>query len=360
MSKDILVRMRIPIIPESEAMLFWAWLPMDEDSLVVKKDGISLRLCFDLTCLKGPLKPTTVQQLSDPRWRWVWAEEIIADVTVEGVSDELAEFVMGSGSRQGSNDQEALAREYEVLGERVYSFSLSNYNRLVAYARSEMGQHRLEEYPVDPSTMAAVFKRFGAKVRTEGSEWRDWVPTETSSLTIHFPSVSQHMDREDWAKAGQFVNSEEEPSLFKELLAGAHTLTVQQHRRNALVEAVTALEAAVFAFIRSLEGDKTLRSTLDERVSQAKLRKQLREVGLSKAADRIRLSGTIRHLLPAILTEEEMPRRLLDACQEAVRQRNSVVHGEQRDVDPQELDSFLSSITETSFLLDNRMTSIGE
>ncbi len=40
-----------------------------------------------------------------------------------------------------------------------------------------------------------------------------------------------------------------------------------------------------------------------------------------------------------------------------MRQRNSVVHRGQREVGQQGLDSFLSSITETCFLLENRKTS---
>jgi len=73
-----LVRMRIPIIPESEAMLFWAWLPMaEEDSLVVREGGMSLELRFDLDCLKGPLRPTRIwssvppgarRRCSSPTW----------------------------------------------------------------------------------------------------------------------------------------------------------------------------------------------------------------------------------------------------------------------------------------------------
>jgi hypothetical protein len=295
--KDILVRMRIPVIPESEAILFWGWLPMEEeDFLMVREDGMSLGLRFDLDCLKGPLRPTKKWQLSRPEWRWVWAEEILLDVNVEGVSDELAEFVVDSGSHQNSNEpspsdkREILTDEYKKLGERVYSFSLVNYNRLVAYARSEMGQHRLEEYPVNPNTMAAMFRRFGTKVRVGASEWVDWAPTETSSVTIHFPSASQHMDKEDWARASRFVNSGEEPSLFKELLAGARTLAVKQHRRNALTEAVTALEAAVASFARSLGDDEMFRSRLAEDVSSSKLRQRLRKVGLSGTVDRIGLS----------------------------------------------------------------------
>lgn len=358
------MRMRIPIVPESEAMLFWAWLPMDEeDSLVVKRDGMTLALRFDLGCLKGPLRPTEARQLSDSKWSMVWAEKVIADVTIEGVSDELADFVADSDRRYDptqpstANGLEiSLAKEYESLGERVYSFSLSSYNRLVTYARTEMGNHRLEEHPVDPSTMAAAFKRFGAEARVEGSGWAEWTPTETSSFTISVPSASQHIDKEDWEKAGRFVRSGERTSLFKELLAGAHTLAVKQHRRNALTEAVMALEAAVAGCVRTLEDDATSRSRIAKNVASAKLQKRLRESGLSRTVDSVGLSRTIKHLLPAILTEEQMPRQLLDTCQEAVSQRNSVVHRGQREVDQQELVSFLASITETCFLLENRKT----
>lgn len=367
MSKDILVRMRIPVISESEAMLFWAWLPTsEEDSLVVTQNGMTLKLYFDLSCLKGPLRPTETRQLSEPRWSLVWAEKVIADVTVEGVSDELAEFVMSSPFQRDSDEpsaaerDEALVGEYEGLGERVYSFSLSNYNRLVSFARTEMGNHRLEEHVVDPSTMAAVFRRFGAEARVEGSGWVQWAPAETSSLTIHVPSTSQHMDREDWARAGRFINSGQEPSLFKELLAGAYTLAVKRHKRNALTEAVTALEAAVAEFAGLLEDDEAFRSKLAESVAPAKLRKRLRKVGLSRTVDNVGLSETVKHLLPAVLDEEQMPRPLLDACREAVSRRNAVVHRGQRDVDQEELESFLASITETCLLLDNQKAPVGE
>ncbi len=45
------------------------------------------------------------------------------------------------------------------------------------------------------------------------------------------------------------------------------------------------------------------------------------------------------------------------SCLEAVDQRHALMHRGQRDVDEQELVSFLASITETYFSLENQKTS---
>ncbi len=68
----MLVQMRIPIIPESRTILFWNWLPVNEnDFLVVREDSISLKFWFDLTCIQGPLRPREESELSQPQWIWV-------------------------------------------------------------------------------------------------------------------------------------------------------------------------------------------------------------------------------------------------------------------------------------------------
>jgi hypothetical protein len=349
MSKNLLVRMRIPIIPESRSILFWNWLPVDEeDSLRVEEEGMSLRLWFDLECIKGASRPREKSELSLPGWRWVWATEVLADVTLEGEPDDLAEFVMTTGHRrnaaESTTEEEDLLRQYRRLGERVYSFVLSNVNRLMSYIRTEKAQYWLEEYSIDPSTMGAAFRRFGARVTLDGSEWAEWVPTDVSSLSIKFPSPSQYMDREDWVRAGRFVNSEERPSLVRELLAGAYLLAEKQHRRSALTEAITALEVAVAQFAKAPDADRTFGPIFAERMGVSSLASQSKHLGFS---------GTLKYLFPVIFTEEQMPTELLKECQEAIDQRNNVVHHGQRDVRQERLDTFLSSINRVCFLLED-------
>lgn len=65
------------------------------------------------------------------------------------------------------------------------------------------------------------------------------------------------------------------------------------------------------------------------------------------------LTGTVSYLLPVILSETTLPRQVIRGCQTAIAQRQTVVHGGQRDVQAGTLKTSLIAIRSICDLLES-------
>jgi len=146
----------------------------------------------------------------------------------------------------------------------------------------------------------------------------------------------------DWLNAKCFVQSSSRTSLVLQLLASAESFAGTDHRRAALVEAVTALEVAISEFSKSPKAQEAFGSLLAERFDTPSLKTQVEHLGLS---------GGVRYLLAVILSPEQLPTHLLRSCQQAVEERNNVVHRGQRDVAEDRLRAYLDSIRQVCSIL---------
>ena len=205
------------------------------------------------------------------------------------------------------------------------------------------GQYWLRKYPLDKvEGTYAVHIALGAKVRV-GSEWFRWFP-DVRQLIISREGGCQDENRfieqDSWLEAKEFVMSRRRTDLVWELLAGAEWLAGLGHRRSAITEAVTALEVAVFDFARRQED--VLDATISSRVNVSSLKNWIEHMGLS---------GTLNYLFPLIFSEEQIPSDVLGGCQEAIQQRQNVVHNGQRDVREDTLSLCLHSIRSACRLL---------
>jgi hypothetical protein len=218
----------------------------------------------------------------------------------------------------------------------VYVFTLERLNRLLSFVRSYKGQYWLEDYAIDLDQMGSDFTRFRARVTVEDSDWTRWVPTQLGGIfKVSGMGRRRAIRAEDWPRISEFVASSGKADLVGELLAGAESLADSGHRRGALTEAVTALEVAVSRFAQDPYANSEFGSTFAERLNLDSLKNQ---------HDRLGLSATIYYLLPLLFTEDQMPTDVLKGCQEAIVQRQNVVHQGQRDVDERKLYQYLRSI----------------
>ncbi|NJO32610.1 MAG: hypothetical protein HC869_05240 [Rhodospirillales bacterium] len=111
---------------------------------------------------------------------------------------------------------------------------------------------------------------------------------------------------------------------------------------------MSALETAVYEFAKN-PLIEALSKPISERIDVNRLGAQSEHLGFS---------GTVRYLLPIVLTEDQVPTTVFSACSDAIDDRNKLVHAKQRDV-PQEvairwlgairaLCELLASITDSS------------
>src|SRR5262249_10641069 len=131
-------------------------------------------------------------------------------------------------------------------------------------------------------------------------------------------------------------------SLVLQLLASAEAFAGMDHRRAALVEAVTALEVAIASFAKRPKAQEAFGPVLADRFDTPSLKTQVEHVGLS---------GGVRYLLAVIFRPEQLPTDLLRSCQQAVDERNNVVHRGQRDVADAKLRAYLSSVRQVCAIL---------
>lgn len=347
------VRIAIPFGPsgkaESKAMLFLRWIPQtEEQSITVSEDEISVKFWFDHTDTALGRNNVNGVELDLPLN--VMAERIMADLTITGLSQRLVEYTieaasLDSAGQQPSDDASPLAEECRKLACRLLDFTLRHFNRLVSYVYSVKGQFWLEEYPFDPDNAVSHFIRFGVKVkRPAESEWqRFYVPGLGGVIRAGYPDKSRYVTKEDWSRIQDLMASHSRPPLVWQLLARADWLSACGHRRSALTETVSALEVAVHAFSRSPCAERAFGTILGAR---------LRLSSLSQQVQRIGLSGTVKYLLPMIFPEEKLPTEVLKGCQEAVEERQNVIHNGKRDVDPDRTVRYLASIRKLCSILE--------
>lgn len=345
MSRNILVRMDIPIlahnIVNAPAMIFSRWMPQDEDEFIVVQEGnATLRLWFDRSCWHnvthaGGDLPDHVNVLVD---------RVFADVTLRDLSEGLIHYIELTAS-EPHPPEGPYQQEYRELGQKVYSMTLTYLNRLISYARSMKGQYWLQEYPLNKAEgLYAVNLVFKARVLID-SGWVRWFP-DVRQLVIGRVGGCQDrerfIDKDSWSQVKEFVTSKRRTSLVWELLAGAEWLAGTGHRRSALTEATTALEAAISEFSNQPKAEEAFGPRTSERMNATSLKNWIEHMGLS---------GTIHYLFPVIFPEEKMPTDILTNCQEAILQRQNVVHNRQRDVQEDRLSVYLEAIRKMCRLL---------
>jgi hypothetical protein len=146
---------------------------------------------------------------------------------------------------------------------------------------------------------------------------------------------ARYVHKEDWLKVDTFISGENRAPLVYELLSGAQLFKANDQARPSLTEAITALEVALSSFARADKIGGILPKGVADRLDTDSLSGQISHLGLS---------GTIRYLLPILFSDEQLPTEWLKDCQEAITERQNVVHQGQRDVDPKRLHRYLKSI----------------
>lgn len=334
--ETLVVNMKVPIETEplisAPGLTFSKWLPLGrENGIVIEEEGIRLTLWFDQQASWWASQP------SEEEIRYytnVVTHYVLVEVVVGGVKSGLATYMQGRDFSRMPNDGEALVeREYHRLGEQIMLLVLNRVNRLVDYARAQKGQYWLAKHHAGNGNLLDMFRRFKAKGKFGDGPIFKFEPTQENNVIVTMPAEERYIREEEWGSVRDFVAGMQRPTLVLELLSGAEQLAGNGYSRSALTEAVTALEVAINTFGKSPEAQQKLAGIFGERVGVPRLAKQIDHLGLS---------GSLNYLLPILLDEELLPRQTLTGCQEAVAERQNVVHTGQRDVNA--IDRYIASI----------------
>lgn len=320
---------RVPLFgePEGGALIFGQWLPEGvESGLQLPGDPLDLRVWLDRTCVRSR-EPLTDDLIS--KWVNMPVESLFVDVTVNDVAADLAAFIRdkqdwprGGIPIMGSGDPETqrLAEAYMRLGWSVLSSVLEVTNRIAAWAYAERGQYWLRERDEHADVMMSRNNEFRARASIEAGSWVRWCPPFIDSFNIGILGGRRGLKESDWNSLQAFLLSKRRPTLFRELMSNAYALLAAGNKRSAIIEAVSGLEVAFRAFIRSPDETK-LQDAAPVGVEN-----------LARDSERLGFSASFRYLLPIVIKDFENHRVEHTETSAALDTRHNIVHNGQREV----------------------------
>lgn len=177
---------------------------------------------------------------------------------IRGLPEE--ELAVVRENRTG--DQLYIAVGRQVVKKWVYLA----LGRFVDTLRISFGQHWIRELPQWDSRTRSVGnycrKVLGLMWSLDGGEsWRDFLPDDlTRTITLKLPRYSNYLTKEDWRHLAELAREGYEPSTAAALLARTHQFLDEGNLKHALIEGVSALEAAVREYMgQELRGAESLR-----------------------------------------------------------------------------------------------------
>lgn len=301
----------------SSGIAFTQFFPIGIDGgASVNAESMKVVLWFDEQC-------TCHQRSAEELNRYSRIDATFVNVKVEilGLSEELLNHMQKPAHIDESPPRGwTVASEYMQLAEKVANAVMKRVNRLISAVRNIKGQYWLVPYSLNGKELTT---RFSCSASVNGGPSFRFRPRYDNAVFVRVGGTERYIREVDWSEIVSFVEGEGKPDLVRELLVGAERLAEQEHYRAALTEAVTALEVAISSFASAPRSAEAFGSILAERLGVASLKNQVSHLGLS---------GTVNFLLPTIFAEEILPNSMLSACQEAVKQRQTVVHQGQREV----------------------------
>jgi hypothetical protein len=217
------------------------------------------------------------------------------------------------------------------------------FNRLISFARNYKDQYWLYERQIELYRLPSLNNQFDTQARLQDHDWIRWYPPAEHVIHATLFDLDKSIHIEDWTGVQAFASSNSRPDIVLELLANADLFIAELRRRNAIIESVTALEIAVARFtsapkFRGLRTEDELR--------------RLNIVNLKSQYEHIGFSSTVGYLLPLLFPSEVLPLDILQRCQDAIEQRNTVIHKGQRDIDPEIIQTLVSALRSVCEILD--------
>jgi hypothetical protein len=161
------------------------------------------------------------------------------------------EFEAVSSNRVGDAD-------YINVGKRAAKRIDSVLASLTQILRAQYGQYWIEPAHAFDSRRYSLGQHFhlmSATWSTDGTTWHDFRPNDPANAEITLRAgnapYGELLTRQDWDNLQDLLSNEFQPELAAALAARAHELADADLHRHALIEAVSAVEAAIETRLRS-------------------------------------------------------------------------------------------------------------
>ncbi len=341
MTLPVEVRFTIPTQIASDrgsgTLQFSGWLPLAKDnSLEVADSGMVVRYSIDASCV-GHLDGFDADNMGN--YVNIIVDKVICTVSGLSTTENVTELAAAMGAGSGINKLNELfgedaVRNYSVMSREAYAAAIRHYNRFVGYVRAAKGQSWLKERAAVSGSLYAELHALAAKARIADGPWFDLTAPPVIEWQGMVPSQERCIVESDWAALCNHVQQGRKPPLVGQLLANAEEHLRAGHERAAVTESVSALEFAVHQFAKKAKSELWA-SRFSGRVQAGSLAKHVEHLGFT---------ATISYLFPVILPEEHVPLEVIQACRDAIEERNNVVHNGKRQVDPAAVWRFLKGI----------------
>lgn len=325
MANTLTIRYTIP----TGSIRFHHWLPTKDKYLLTKNcNGVIISFWFDNSCLQDPQDAINFAKQTN-----VIVKQVYVDLELNDIPEKFAEFVYNErdccrqihyGIKPGDPCYEEYKKTYLELDALNLKTALDHYNRFISYSRNHKSQYWLEEQKFDPENIYPKNCEFNANVKSDTFDWVRWGVHQQVHFTIYAPTENNLIREDEWGNIEIFFKGNERPNIVFELLSNSWILIDKGYRRSALIEAVSALEIAVYSFCQN--------PNLNELMKPPEITNRIDYENLKSQSEHLGFSGSIRYLIPLLFPPEILPNKFLYKCYEAIQIRNNVIHNRQRDV----------------------------
>jgi hypothetical protein len=160
---------------------------------------------------------------------------------------------LADGELVGVRDDRLDDPQYIALGKRVLELIYPPVARFLNTVRTNYGQFwitELDEWDSRADSLSAYLEqKFSLRWTEDGKTWKDFRPGEWK-VVMGRPQFRGGLTQEDWRGLAEVDRSKYAPSLAAHLIARTRRLLDQWNLRHAFVEAVSALEIALYEFVR--------------------------------------------------------------------------------------------------------------
>lgn len=333
-------------------LLFERWLPIAADEeIVVSERNVETHIQFKIESAWWAFQPN-----AEELFKWVNVHAHRLYITSSSIiSHELKEYILtnrrneiGTIFNTEISDLDRMCiDEYRQIGLDMQESIVRPINRLIDYARAVKGQFQIEKLAQDLENPGQFFLKNNTKANIEGKQI-NFNPDSVVKFTVSAPLDKRTYIRpDDWPDVMRFIHGIQRPPLPGMLLAASKSLLENGMRRNAIIDAVSALEVILNEFVNNY-GEIELS---DKRV-------RLESDKINKLKEKLGFRGSFDVMLPMLFDEQDLPIKMLRTCRKAIDARNSVVHyGGKPPIDT-ELRAMLSAIDECyrrfQYIIDSR------
>jgi hypothetical protein len=314
------------------AIYFCRWVPRETKDDIICNDGdVEIRIGLSEQ-FKRHFQPS---ENEIPNHLNIGADLIRLSAHRVTISDKLANFIKRHISHAATGLPPAdVHNEYLEIARRLHKEMLRRLNRFLGYAYAIKGQWHAEGIEYDPDNASQFFIRYEAKaIFEDGSSYR-FYPDSSHRIRVYITDKQTCIAASEWDDVKEFVAGIRRTPLVGHLLANAQALMSKGYNRNAVIEAVSALETALSKFRREWSN-----ASIDESIQ-----KRTDASGIEAVFEKVGFRGAFAVLLPMLFDDAVLPTKTLTVCREAIDLRNNLIHNGSRDANEADVRRMISSI----------------